>query len=491
MRHTLTAVRPSPARGTANPFAIGAVFVGAGIFVILGAFGGENLAAGTGGLPLYALAISFLILLLWWECTSAAVTINGVLPRWISPPALLCAWTLAWVYGPATVAFIDDRLLDEYAGSQGGPALLVTGALLAAGALTALSFFYHLASRLLRPRQASAIVERSARMPHIVGLYVLSAAARVLRLSVVGVAYGQDLSAWGSLQWADQWIGYVEDLRYLALAFLVAHIVRHGSGRAWLLPALLVEVVFGATAGFFKPLIWPVIVCVMATAALDRIRGRQVVLVACGAVVIALFYPVVTAIRDNRAGALGSGGTNSMASALGTIRAQGAGVAVENVYLKFFSRQTEVATAPGLVAALTPAVVPYEGVEQFLLLPTKLVPRAIWPDKPVLSRGRWFSVNFRGLEDTTTSSSAMTLVGESYLFFGSTGVLIGMAILGTALAVLYRLVDRPGVAVVYLALLPTLLEVEIELSSYLTTLVQRSLVFIIAFYVLTHRAKAD
>ena len=56
MRHTLTAVRPSRARGTANPFAIGAVFVGAGVFVLLGAFGAESLVAGTGGLPLYALA---------------------------------------------------------------------------------------------------------------------------------------------------------------------------------------------------------------------------------------------------------------------------------------------------------------------------------------------------------------------------------------------------------------------------------------------------
>jgi len=142
------------------------------------------------------------------------------------------------------------------------------------------------------------------------------------------------------------------------------------------------------------------------------------------------------------------------------------------------------------VAALTPGVIPYEGANQFLLLPTKLIPRALWPDKPTLSRGQWFSVNFRGLEETTTSSSAMTLFGESYLFFGWTGVILGALMAGGALAVLARQLDRPGMAAVYLALVPTILEIEPELSSYLTSLVQRSIVFIVVFLVLTHRSKA-
>jgi hypothetical protein len=179
-----------------------------------------------------------------------------------------------------------------------------------------------------------------------------------------------------------------------------------------------------------------------------------------------------------------------MGSALSAMRGLRTSAVAESAYLKFFGRQTDVATAPGLVMALAPAVVPYEGIGQFLLLPTKLIPRAIWADKPVLSRGQWFSVTFRGLDQTTTSSSAMTPFGESYLFFGWPGVILGMLIAGFVLAALYRYLDRPGLAVVYLALIPTVLEVEPELSSYLTSLVQRSIVFVVAFYVLTHRSKA-
>jgi hypothetical protein len=489
MRTTLTAARSLPARGAANPFAIGAVLLGVGSLVVLGAVGADTLLSGTGGLALYFTVLAYLALLLWWELTGSAVAADGVLPRWLSPPALICAWTLIWVYGPATLAFFDDRLLDEDVAIQGGPELLLSGALLVGVGVTALSFFYHLTSRLFGRRTATAGIERRASLVRIIGLYLVASAARTLRVSIVGVAFGQDLSAWGSLQWADQWVGYVEDLRYLALALLVVHIVRHGSGRSWLLAALLVEVVFGATAGFLKPLIWPLVVCVIALAAFDRIRGRHVAVVTAGAVVVALFLPVVMAIRENRSGALGSGGTTGTGSALATMGTQESAVAFESAYLKFFSRQSEVAASAGIIMALSPEVIPHEGAQQFLLLPTNLLPRVFWPGKPILSRGRWFAVNFFRLEETTTSSSAMTPFGESYLFFGWTGLIIGMWIIGTTLALLYRFLDRPGAAIVYLALVPTVLELEPELASYLTTIVQRSLVFIVVFFIITHRAK--
>lgn len=487
MRHTLTTSRAWPARRT-NPFGIGVVLLGVGAFVLLGAFGAEALSTGRGGLPMYAFALFYLGLLLWWEAVGGATKTDGVLPRWASPPALICAWMLALVYAPATVAFFDDRLIDEYVASQGGDALLVAGALIVCGGITALSFFYHLTARMLRPRHEAPTTERRVSLDRIVLLYLVSAGARAVRLAVLGVAFGQDLTSWGQLQWADQWIGYVEDLRYLALALFVVHVVRHGTGRLWLLAALLAEIAFGATAGFFKPLMWPLVVCVVAAAALDRIRTRHVAFVAAGAIALMVFAPFVTAIRENRTGALGSGGTNPL-SVFTASSAPGSVGRAEGAYLKFFSRQAEVATAPGLVAALTPGLIPFEGIEQFLLLPANLIPRALWPDKPILSRGQWFSVTFRGLDETTTSSSAMTLFGESYLFFGWTGVVIGMLIAGAALAVLARHLDRPGMAVVYLALVPTILDIEPELSSYFTTLVQRSIVFVLVFYVLIHRAR--
>jgi hypothetical protein len=139
--------------------------------------------------------------------------------------------------------------------------------------------------------------------------------------------------------------------------------------------------------------------------------------------------------------------------------------------------------------ALTPAVVPYEGFERFLTLPSGLIPRALWPDKPTLSRGVWFSSTFRGLEEDTTSYSAMTIFSEGYLFYGWTGALVAMVITGAVLAVLRRRLDNSRLALVYLALVPTILQIEPEFSSYLITLVQRAVVFAATFIVLTSTRK--
>ena len=64
----------------------------------------------------------------------------------------------------------------------------------------------------------------------IVGLYLVGTLARALRLLTLGMAFGADLAAWGPLRSVDQWIGYVEDLRFLALALLVAHVMRRRRG---------------------------------------------------------------------------------------------------------------------------------------------------------------------------------------------------------------------------------------------------------------------
>jgi hypothetical protein len=61
-----------------------------------------------------------------------------------------------------------------------------------------------------------------------------------------------------------------------------------------------------------------------------------------------------------------------------------------------------------------------------------------------------------------------------------------MLIAGAALAIIRRQLDNRVLVVVYLALVPTILQIEPELSSYLTMLVQRSIVFVVVFYVLTH-----
>ena len=69
------------------------------------------------------------------------------------------------------------------------------------------------------------------------------------------------------------------------------------------------------------------------------------------------------------------------------------------------------------------------------------VPRLLWPDKPNVSRGAWFTMylgaSYREAE--STSSTGITAVGELYWNFGLPGVVIGMLGIGLGYGLLWRM----------------------------------------------------
>jgi oligosaccharide repeat unit polymerase len=79
----------------------------------------------------------------------------------------------------------------------------------------------------------------------------------------------------------------------------------------------------------------------------------------------------------------------------------------------------------------------------YLPIITFLIPRAIWPNKPLGGANTWFTQRyypeFYGKSHTETSVSE---IGELYLNFGAAGVLLVMFLLGVAVAALYRRVCR-------------------------------------------------
>jgi oligosaccharide repeat unit polymerase len=69
------------------------------------------------------------------------------------------------------------------------------------------------------------------------------------------------------------------------------------------------------------------------------------------------------------------------------------------------------------------------------------VPRFLWPDKPNVGRGAWFTVYLGGAfnEEEATTSTALTSPGELYWNFGTPGVLGGMIIIGSLIGLLWRI----------------------------------------------------
>jgi hypothetical protein len=69
------------------------------------------------------------------------------------------------------------------------------------------------------------------------------------------------------------------------------------------------------------------------------------------------------------------------------------------------------------------------------------VPRLLWPDKPNVSRGAWFTMYLGASqrEEESTSSTGITAVGELYWNFGIPGVVIGMLGIGLGYGLLWRM----------------------------------------------------
>jgi hypothetical protein len=88
------------------------------------------------------------------------------------------------------------------------------------------------------------------------------------------------------------------------------------------------------------------------------------------------------------------------------------------------------------------------------------IPRIVWPVKPLVSRGAWFTTYLRMAprEAEATTSTGMTTVGEWYWNFGVAGVIGGMFLTGLLLSGLWRIagsypIHQPANMVLYVGLI--------------------------------------
>jgi hypothetical protein len=88
------------------------------------------------------------------------------------------------------------------------------------------------------------------------------------------------------------------------------------------------------------------------------------------------------------------------------------------------------------------------------------IPRVLWPDKPTVTRGAWFSTRL-GLFDTeaeATTAIGMTAVGELYWNFGTLGVILGMFAIGCFQGMLWRMAGAdPRVKPIHMLLYVTIM----------------------------------
>lgn len=91
-----------------------------------------------------------------------------------------------------------------------------------------------------------------------------------------------------------------------------------------------------------------------------------------------------------------------------------------------------------LILEKTPSTIAYLSPAELLGAPfIAVIPRSVWPEKPVLDQSRQMSVLYYGLPPSVSTSSAMTPYGDLWRHGGVVPLILGMAALGFSL----RLVD--------------------------------------------------
>jgi hypothetical protein len=84
------------------------------------------------------------------------------------------------------------------------------------------------------------------------------------------------------------------------------------------------------------------------------------------------------------------------------------------------------------VHSLTPSVIPYQYGQTYTFFLVSLVPRVLWPEKPVANANAFFGVTY-GItteEGAERSNFGVSLVGESFINFGIVGVMLIMMLQG-------------------------------------------------------------
>jgi hypothetical protein len=110
-----------------------------------------------------------------------------------------------------------------------------------------------------------------------------------------------------------------------------------------------------------------------------------------------------------------------------------------------------------------------------------LVPRFLWPDKPNMNPGKWFTVQlgFSSREEDATTSSAMTSAGELYWNFALPGVILGTAIQYLMYGYLWVLAERFGKSTFVGALLYMISVASINAGDF-----SGSIIFALGIYIL-------
>jgi hypothetical protein len=421
-------------------------------------------------------------------------------------------WTLLWygtAFGLATLTWVQPQTgaLMEISVSSViralwlvavGMTLWVFGYLVGPGRLA--QRFGNKVTARLSLRFAPEV--RSPLAPWI--LYAIGTAARITTVTTTGL-FGYVGNVQSAVTTASSYHQLLGDLGLcaplaVAAAALQVYRERVPGARVTLTVLVLAEIAFGAAAGGKQSFLITILaVAIPFTAARHRIHRGLLAFTAlafAGLVFLLIVVPFNHSYRSNDRSA---SGTLSVSQALGaapgilrqTIGTGNAGGVLSSSATFLLARIGEI-DSPAIIMQRTPAEIGFVSPIQLVTAPiTTLVPRAVWPGKPILDSGYEFSQTYYEVPATTFTSSAITPVGDLYLHGGWIPVIVGMFLFGCGVRLLDDVMDvysSPHCIFLFLLLFPSLVKQEGGWGDTLAGIPGTLLIWIFASY-LTFRTR--
>ncbi len=127
-----------------------------------------------------------------------------------------------------------------------------------------------------------------------------------------------------------------------------------------------------------------------------------------------------------------------------------------------------------IIRQRTPGIIPYRSPADYVTAPVLgVVPRVLWPDKPVLAAGYQFSQEYYQLPSSVYTSTAITPPGDLYRHGGWLPLVFGMALIGVACRQFdkaFRAEDDFRAICFLLVFIPMVVKAELDVFSLLASL---------------------
>lgn len=414
--------------------------------------------------------------LLWYAVAYGVATVTWSQPQIGAPGQIAVSNVLRalWLMGAATTVWTLGYLI--------GPGHPLRG--VASRAVAALG-----------RRYASEV--RSLAAPWI--LYAIGFAARVASTATSGrFGYvGDASSAVSTASGYGQILNALTLLAPLAVAAAAVQVFgeRLPGARVTLATLFLVELAIGAASGGKQSFV----IALLAVAVPFSAARRRLPKITLAVLTLAFLVVVIPFNQAYRHAARGASSTLSATQAIGaapgilqhTVTGNNLISVIPHSVTYLFQRIREI-DSPAIILQRSPTEIDYRPPLELVAAPiAAVVPRAIWPGKPILATGYEFGQEYYGLPSTIYSSSAITPAGDLYRHGGWIPVIAGMFLLGCGVRLLDDVLDiraNPHAIFLVLLLFPSVVKGEQDWITLLAGIPATVAVWVLAV-LLTFRPK--